>query len=60
MTKTIFVSIASFCDPHLQFTLGGLFARAADPARLRVAVIDQSTDLNRSWIAAQPWAGQLR
>ena len=60
MTKTLFVSIASFCDPHLQFTLAGLFDKAADPSRLRVAVIDQSTDLNRSWIASRPWAGQVR
>ena len=57
---TIFVSITSFCDPHLQFTLRGLFANAVDPSQLRVAVIDQSVDQNRQWIAAQPWARQVQ
>jgi glycosyltransferase involved in cell wall biosynthesis len=58
--NTIFVSITSFCDPHLQFTLQGLFATAVDPARLRVTVIDQSVEKNRQWIAAQPWSGQVQ
>ncbi len=60
MSKTIFISIASFCDPHLQFTLAGLFDKASEPDRLRVGVVDQSSDLNRSWIAAQSWAGQVQ
>lgn len=56
----IFVSVASFCDPELQFTLNSLFGQAAQPARLRVALIDQSSDDNRTWIAAQPFATQIR
>ncbi len=56
----IFVSVASFCDPELQFTLSSLFGQASQPERLHVAVIDQSADDNRSWIAAQPFAAQIR
>jgi len=60
MAKSIFVSITSFCDPHLQFTLDGLFSTASDPTRLHVVVIDQSVDDNQSWIAAHPWANQVQ
>lgn len=38
----IFVSIASYCDPVLAFTLERAVATAADPARLHFGVVDQS------------------
>ena len=57
---SIFVSVTSFCDPHLRFTLEGLFSRASAPEQLRVAVIDQSFDGNRNWIKAQPWGNQVQ
>ena len=38
----IFVSIASYCDPVLPFTLERAIACAADPARLHFGVVDQS------------------
>ena len=38
----IFVSIASYCDPVLPFTLERAVAMAADPARLHFGVVDQS------------------
>lgn len=38
----IFVSIASYCDPVLAFTLERAVATAAHPARLHFGVVDQS------------------
>lgn len=38
----IFVSVASYCDPLLAFTLRGAVAAAADPARLHFGVVDQA------------------
>ena len=57
---SIFVSITSFCDPHLRFTLESIFNTAALPETLRPTVIDQSLDGNREWIRAQPWADQVQ
>ena len=56
----IFVSVASFCDVHLQFTLTGLFEQADNPDTLAIAVVDQSEDDNRTWIAQQSFAKQIR
>lgn len=39
---TIFVSVASFCDPMLAFTLDSARAQAADPERLSIGVIEQA------------------
>jgi hypothetical protein len=38
----IFVSIASYCDPVLPFTLQRAVATAADPGRLHFGVVEQS------------------
>src|SRR5829696_6451250 len=38
----IFVSIASYCDPVLPFTLERATSQAADPGRLHFGVVDQS------------------
>lgn len=38
----IFVSIASYCDPVLPFTLERAVATASDPSRLHFGVVDQS------------------
>jgi hypothetical protein len=38
----IFISIASYCDPVLPFTLARAVATAAAPARLHFGVVDQS------------------
>jgi hypothetical protein len=40
----IFVSIASYCDPVLPFTLQRAVTTAADPARLHFGVVDQSPE----------------
>lgn len=41
---TVFVSLASYCDPLLHFTLQRALASAGDPASLHFAVVDQSPD----------------
>jgi hypothetical protein len=41
---TIFVSIASYCDPLLHFTLARALATASDPAGLHFGVVDQSPE----------------
>ena len=38
----IFISIASYCDPVLPFTLARAVATATDPARLHFGVVEQS------------------
>jgi hypothetical protein len=40
--QTIFISIASYCDPLLQFTIDGALATATRPANLRFGIVDQS------------------
>ncbi len=39
---SLFVSLASYCDPLLHFTLARALATASDPAGLHFAVVDQS------------------
>ena len=41
---TVFISLASYCDPLLHFTLQRALATAADPASLHFAVVDQSPE----------------
>lgn len=41
---TILVSLASYCDPMLQFTLARALQTASDPAGLHFAVVDQSPE----------------
>src|SRR5690348_6724629 len=60
MRETIFVSIASYLDPMLFFTLHDGFAKARHPERLAFAVIDQNIDDQRAAIAALPFAAQVR
>ena len=51
---TIFVSVAAFCEPHLQVTIHQLFAKAARPNRVFVGLVDQSEDLNPKWLLDFP------
>ncbi|MGZ5200245.1 MAG: GlcNAc-transferase family protein [Telluria sp.] len=60
MKETIFVSIASYLDPMLFFTLHDAFAKALYPERLAFAVVDQSAQDQREAIAALPFANQVR
>lgn len=56
----IFVSVAAFCDPYLEFTLDSLFSQARHPQNISVAVIDQSFDAAREWLKAKPYWTQIR
>jgi hypothetical protein len=51
---TVFVSLVSYCDPMLPFTLARALATASQPERLHFAVIDQS-----SGSAVRPWPQEL-
>lgn len=42
MSQRIFVSIASYCDPVLPFTLQRAVGTAAEPGRLHFGIVDQS------------------
>lgn len=57
---TIFVSIAAFLEPILEFTLDGLFRKAAMPDGIRVGLVDQSNSNNRSWLSEKPYWSQIR
>lgn len=59
-SQTIFVSVAAYCDPMLDFTVRSLFRQAADPDRIRVAVIDQH-DQGQQWDpSSHGCRGQIR
>lgn len=60
MNQNIFVSLASYLDPMLFFTLNEAVAKAAHPERLRFAVVDQHNASQRAAIAALPYAGLIR
>ncbi len=60
MNQTIFVSIASYLDPMLFFTLTDAVAKARHPERLSFAVVDQSAEDQRAAIGALPFARQVR
>lgn len=57
---SIFVSIASFCDPHLQFTLDNLFEKAANPQRISVGVVNQTFQPDPRAHETRPYARQVR
>lgn len=54
-SMSIFVSIAAFCEPLLEFTLDGLFSQAQHPSEIRVGLVDQSLDNNRAWLASKSY-----
>lgn len=56
----IFVSLAAFCEPLLEFTLDGLFGRAAAAEDIRVGLVDQSFAPARDWLARKPYADRVR
>lgn len=45
--ERIFISIASYCDPMLQFTVNSAWSRAAHPERLSFGIVDQSPPADR-------------
>lgn len=57
---SIFVSLAAFCEPLLEFTLDGLYGKAARPTEITVGLVDQTFDNNREWLAKKPYWPQIR
>ena len=51
---SIFVSVVSYCDPLLGFTLDSALAQARHPQRLRFGIVDQSPYLPQGQPAWQP------
>lgn len=60
MSASIFVSIASYLDPMLFFTLNDALAKAVRPDLLAFGVVDQHVHDQRAAIAALPFARQVR
>lgn len=58
--KTIFVSIASYNDPLLFFTINELITKATNPDKLRIGVIDQNHIDQRNKINKLDYAKQIR
>lgn len=52
---SIFVSVASYCDPMLGFTLRSAYAQASDPSRLFFGVVEQAVPEQRLHLGAD-WA----
>lgn len=57
---SIFVSIASFCDEHLIFTLESLFKGASRPHDVHVGVVDQSDEPIHGWLREHDPLRQIR
>jgi len=55
--ETIFISVASYCDPLLGFTLRSAYSQAADPSRLRFGVVEQAVPGQQLRLQAD-WAVQ--
>ncbi len=60
MEPMIFVSIASYLDPMLFFTLDSAIKQAARPELLRFGVVDQNIVDQRAAIRLLPYASQVR
>ncbi|MES2263554.1 MAG: GlcNAc-transferase family protein [Pseudomonadota bacterium] len=60
MNQYIFVSLASYLDPMLFFTLTDAMAKATRPELLRFGVVDQHRASQRAAIALLPFAGLIR
>ncbi|MGZ8293923.1 MAG: GlcNAc-transferase family protein [Telluria sp.] len=60
MGEKIFVSVASYQDPLLFFTLQDAIGKAEFPELLRFAVVDQHPDDQRAQVDALPYARQVR
>jgi len=60
MNRKIFISLASYLDPMLLFTLHDAISKAQQPELLRFTVIDQHTEDQREVIAALPFSTQIR
>jgi Glycosyltransferase (GlcNAc) len=57
---TVFLNIASYCDPLLGFTIGSALAQARHPGRLRFGVVNQAPREAAPALPAGAAANQLR
>lgn len=53
--KRIFVSIASFCDPMLTFTVKSAIENARHPERLSFGIVDQSKQASEGELPSGSW-----
>jgi Glycosyltransferase (GlcNAc) len=60
MDNRIFISMASYMDPMLFFTLQDAVSHARRPELLHFAVVDQNSENQRDKIDALPFAKQIR
>jgi hypothetical protein len=60
VSSTIFISMASYLDPMLFFTINDAYEKAAQPDLLRFGVVDQHIDDQRELIAEFPFANHIR
>lgn len=52
---TLFVSVASYCDPLLEFTLRSAYSQASDPSRVVFGVVEQAVPAQQLRLHAD-WA----
>jgi hypothetical protein len=60
MSATIFISIASYLDPLLFFTVMDAMDKADLPANLRFALVDQNPVSQRDKVKSLSFANQIR
>lgn len=60
MGPTIFISIASYMDPMLMFTLEQVFNKAKYPVCIFVGIVDQHVENHREEITKFPFAENIR
>ena len=60
MGPTIFISIASYLDPLLMFTLQQAFDKAKYPGCIYAGIVDQHTVSHRQAISELPYAARIR
>ena len=58
-TDTLFISIASYCDPLLAFTLRSALMQASHPERLRFGIVEQQMPAACISVPVA-WAAQVR
>lgn len=56
---SIFISMAAYCEPHLQLTLDSAFQTARWPDRLHVGLVDQSIDATHDWLQTRAYHSQV-
>lgn len=58
--STIYITIASYCDPLLWHTVNECWSKAERPDRLRFGIVDQGEADARKTVAELPFADQVR